>query len=296
MNYLDIYKQCMQIRLFEKKVESEFSLGRMRGTTHGCVGQEIIPVLIMNHIDRENDYITGTHRCHGQVLAYSNDPYRLACEMMGKKDGFVNGLGGSQHIKTGNYITNGITGGMVTVGVGIAMGKRKKDDPGIVISFLGDGGFNEGYVQESLNLASHFELPILFVCENNGYAMSTPTALFSAGEYGERVKSHAIEYKKTSTIDPSVLEKDVVDALNYVRQERVPYFLDVKTARLCGHSKSDAMDYMSDDEKRKNQSEDPIIWLERKLSENDVQEVKVNISNEIEDVFERANMCCEDVT
>ncbi len=291
MNYLDIYKQCMQIRMFEKKVESEFSLGHMRGTTHGCVGQEIIPVLVMEKIKRKYDYITGTHRCHGQVLAYIKDPYRLACEMMGKEDGFVRGMGGSQHIKIENYITNGITGGMVSIGTGIAMGIKKKESPGIVISFLGDGGFNEGYVQESLNLAAHFELPILFVCENNGYAMSTPSAIFSAGKYSDRVRAHDIEYKQSNTANPEMLEKDISAAFDYVRKKRQPFFLDVHTARLCGHSKSDTMEYMSADEKKRNLSEDAMVWLETKLSEDIIQEVKKNVCSEIEGAFNRANEC-----
>ena len=293
MNYLDTYRQCIQIRLFEKRVEKEFGLGHMRGTTHGCIGQEIIPVLVMNEIDRAKDYITGTHRCHGQVLSYSKNPYKLACEMMGRKDGFVNGLGGSQHIKTDKYITNGITGGMVSVGAGIAMGIRKKKDAGIVISFLGDGGFNEGYVQESLNLSSHFELPILFICENNGYAMSTPTTLFSAGDYRERVNSLNIEYNRTNTANPIKLEEDIVKAFVFVRNNKKPYFIDIHTARLCGHSKSDPMDYMSEEEKNKNISEDPLLWLEKRLSSDDIHEVTNRVICELDDVFERAGKCEE---
>lgn len=283
----------MQIRLFEKKVESEFSLGRMRGTTHGCIGQEIIPVLVMKEIDYGTDYITGTHRCHGQVIAYTKDPYRLACEMMGRKDGFVKGLGGSQHIKVDHYITNGVTGGMASVGVGIAMGLKKKNKRGIVIAFLGDGGVNEGYVQESMNMSSHFGLPILFVCENNGYAMSTPTDIYSAGNFKNRVTALEIEYKEAFTSAPEGLEKQISDAVHYVREKGLPCFLDVHTARLCGHSKSDAMEYMSEEEKRKNQLEDPIVWLSKKLSEDEIDAIRLRLSKEIDDVFERANNCEE---
>ncbi len=293
MNYLDIYRQSMRIRLFEKKVESEFSLGHMRGTTHGCVGQEIIPVLTVQEILHSEDYITGTHRCHGQVLAYSNDPYKLACEMMGKKDGFVKGLGGSQHIKVDNYITNGITGGMVTIGTGIAMGLRKCHKKGIVISFLGDGGFNEGYVQESLNISSKFELPILYICENNRYAMSTRTSDYSAGEYSNRVSALKIEYRGADTSEPDKLEQSIKDAFGYVRKCRRPFFLDVRTARLCGHSKSDPMDYMSVEEKEKNISEDPIAWLEDKISDKDINMIKGELKIEIDKAFERAFQCEE---
>lgn len=133
------YKISYMIRQFEKKVEEEFEKGTMRGTTHGCIGQEIIPTIVMEFLDKEIDYVVGTHRCHGQVLAYTHDPYRLICEMMGKADGFIQGMGGSQHIKVGKYVTNGITGGMVTVGCGIALGLKKDNSAGIVVAFMGVG-------------------------------------------------------------------------------------------------------------------------------------------------------------
>ena len=124
-DYAGIYRECYRIRCFEKKVEQGFSKGLMRGTTHGCIGQEVIPVIAMREINREIDRAVGTHRCHGQVLAYEPDTYRLACEMMGKRDGFVKGMGGSQHIKTGGYLTNGVTGGMAVIGCGMAMAMQK---------------------------------------------------------------------------------------------------------------------------------------------------------------------------
>ncbi|WP_175560117.1 thiamine pyrophosphate-dependent dehydrogenase E1 component subunit alpha [Butyrivibrio sp. YAB3001] len=283
----------MKIRLFEKRIEDEFSLGKMRGTTHGCIGQEIIPVFVMEQINRDTDYITGTHRCHGQVLAYTDDMYSLACEMMGKQDGFVNGLGGSQHIKIGNYITNGITGGMITVASGIAMGKKKNCDSGIVIAFAGDGGFNEGYVQESLNLASNYELPLLIICENNGYAMSTPTQEYSAGSFKARVEALNIRYIETTSTLPDVLEQDIIKGFSYVRNEEKPCFIDVHTARLCGHSKSDSMEYMSDEEKENNMKSDPILWLAKKIDSNEVEMINERIAKEVDDAFLNATNCRE---
>lgn len=293
MNSVELYEKCMRIRMFEKKVEEEFSLGHMRGTTHGCVGQEVIPVLVVEKMNRDMDYITGTHRCHGQVIAYTDDIYRLACEMMGKKDGFVKGHGGSQHIKDNKYITNGITGGMATVGTGIALGIKKNNDSGIVIAFLGDGGFNEGYVQESLNLAAYFCLPILFVCENNKYAMSTPTEEYSAGCFRDRIAALGINYIDAYMSNLEQLGLSVSNAFDFVRVNGTPCFLDVHAARLCGHSKSDAMEYMSGDEKERNIREDPVAILSNMLSATEKKEIEKRVIEEINDAFERANACAE---
>lgn len=293
ITYRELYKDCYRIRYFEQIVEDGFSKGIMRGTTHGCTGQEIIPVLLMNLIDFENDYIVGTHRCHGQVLAYTKDPYKLFCEMMGRKDGFVEGMGGSQHIKIGKYITNGITGGMTVIGTGIAMSLKKQNRKGIVISFMGDGGFNEGYVQETMNLASYFEVPILFVCENNHYAMSTPTEKYSAGTFKDRVKALNINYIETTTHDIEELASDLETGFYYVKNNKKPCFINISTARLCGHSKSDKMEYMSDSEKENNIKFDPLKQMMVQMSKNEINEINRMIGDEVQDAFNRAKYCKE---
>ena len=180
-------KQMFLIRAFEEKVEDYFNQGLMRGTTHGSIGQELVPTALMQLLDRESDYIFATHRCHGYYLAYTEDPYTLASEMMGKKDGPVFGAGGSQHIRRDNFYTNGITGGMVPEAVGVALGLQRHKKTGIAVAVMGDGGFNEGYVQEGLNLAAVYQVPVLFVLENNRYAMSTRSSAYTAGSIKERV-------------------------------------------------------------------------------------------------------------
>lgn len=291
--YEKYYEKCLLIRCFEQTIEREFGNGTMRGTTHGCVGQEIIPVLLMEHLDRENDYIVGTHRCHGQVLAYDTNPYALFCEMMGRKDGFVEGMGGSQHIKTGHYLTNGITGGMAVVGNGIAMSIKKNNKSGIVISFVGDGGFNEGYVQETLNMASTYETPILFVCENNGYAMSTHTESYSAGSFQARVEAHGMKYIRSSTQDVEILSDDISTAVKFVREKKEPCFLDIITARLCGHSKSDKMEYMSEKERNSNIENDPLLQLKQKMTDSMIREIDEAVVTQIEHDYSKAVNCME---
>ena len=294
MDYLSVYKDCYLIRAFERKVEKEFELGKMRGTTHGCIGQEIIPVLVMNKIDREKDYITGTHRCHGQVLAYTRDPYKLACEMMGKADGFNCGMGGSQHIKTENYITNGITGGMAAVGAGMALSLKKRNTDGIVISFLGDGGFQEGYVGETMNMASAMNVPILYILENNHYAISTLTEKYAAGSPRSRAEALNIKYFYGDVRNVDELDAVISEGMECVRTRKTPALIEIDTFRLCGHSKSDERAYMSEEEKTKNVADDPLTALRERVKEDiHPTECEEEISELIEDAFLRASRCRE---
>lgn len=292
MDYIKIYKDCCLIRTFEKTVEKKFELGKMRGTTHGCIGQEIIPAIVMEYIDRNTDYVTGTHRCHGQVLAYTHDPYKLACEMMGRTDGFNCGMGGSQHIKTGKFLTNGVTGGMAAIGAGMALSLKKSGADGIVVSFLGDGGFQEGYVSETLSIASAFEVPIVYVLENNHYAMSTPTSEFSSGSFESRVKALDIEYYYCESKDLENIDETVSKAIAYTRKNKKPAFIHVDTFRLCGHSKSDDMAYMSENEKQDNIDHDPLLSLEKKINDDSiVSDIRSEISEMIRKAFDDAESC-----
>lgn len=294
MDYEKIYKKCCLIRTFEKTVEKNFEHGKMRGTTHGCVGQEIIPVLAMEYINGETDYITGTHRCHGQVLAYTKDPYRLACEMMGKEDGFNCGMGGSQHIKVEHYLTNGVTGGMAAIGSGMALSLKKRSKDGIVLSFLGDGGFQEGYVAESMGIASVMEAPILYIIENNHYAMSTPTARYAAGNFEDRIGALNIKSYNVKATEIDNLNKTFSAAIEYVRTEKKPAGIVVDTFRLCGHSKSDDMAYMSEEERKSNLENDPLRVLENKIGDADtVERIKNEVSILIQNAFEQAEQCAQ---
>ncbi len=291
MKIEELYRQCFLIRQFELKIENEFEAGNMRGTTHGCIGQEIVPVCVMNKICKEQDYITGTHRCHGQVLAYTGDPYGLACEMMGKRDGFVGGNGGSQHIKVDGYLTNGITGGMVPIGVGLAMAMKKTRDPGIVVSFLGDGGVNEGYVLEAINLSKIYSLPILFICENNLYAMSTFSSNFTAGSIMERIQSFGIKYFPGNTSEYGNLYPLISKGYDLVKQDRIPVFIEVTVNRLCGHSKSDNMEYMTKEEKARNQKNDYLISMRKLLGEEKAVQIEREVNKQIKDTFQMVESC-----
>ena len=173
MENKDVLRKMLLIRRMEQKIESLFSQGLLRGTTHCCIGQEAVPVALYYLINIEKDYLCSGHRAHGLSMMMTGKPETLLGEIMGKSFGMAKGLGGSQHVYYKNYFTNGITGGMTPVTAGIAFALKHEQTDAIATVVFGDGAMNEGYVLESFNLAKEMQLPMLFILENNGYAMST---------------------------------------------------------------------------------------------------------------------------
>ena len=275
------------IREFEKTLESYFTKGMLRGTTHGCIGQEAIPVAISEIISIERDFVTSTHRGHGHYLAITEDVYGLACEIMGKKDGVVFGKGGSQHLQRGNFYTNGITGGMIPIAVGVALSKKLKNEDGIVVSFVGDGGMNEGYVMEAFNMASAFSVPIMFILENNSYAMSSPTALLTGGTFSERIRGFGIKYEHILVKNVIELSSFFHNARKYVEEERKPIFIECSTFRFCGHSKSDKREYIKTSEDDFWHINDPLIKLKTELGD-EIISIEDNMKKFIHEEFEKA--------
>src|SRR5512136_2824069 len=169
--YYSLYKTMLLIRRFEERLLVEFGTGKLTGTTHVSIGQEADAAGVLSVIDPD-DVIFSNHRCHGHFLAYGGEPYRLAAELMGKATGLVGGRGGSQHIQWRNFYSNGIQGGIAPVATGMALAEKVRGTGQVVLVFVGDGTLGEGALYESLNLASLWRLPILFVVEDNGYAQT----------------------------------------------------------------------------------------------------------------------------
>ena len=173
MDNFTLYRSLYLIRRFEETVLEEFPRGSFYGTTHTYIGQEADAVGVLNHIQAD-DIVVSNHRCHGHFLAYGGDIRALFAELMGKTTGVCGGRGGSQHLHWKNFYTNGILGGTVPIATGMALAEKFKESQAITINFLGDGAFGEGVVYESLNMASLWKAPILYVIENNSIAQSTP--------------------------------------------------------------------------------------------------------------------------
>ena len=281
-------RQMVFIREFEKNIGYYFEKGLMRGTTHCSIGQEPAVVALMKHVDRDYDYIFSTHRCHAHYIAYCGDAFGLAAEMMGRSSGVMMGAGGSQHLCKKRFFSNGITGGMAPIAVGCALGQKRSLEPGICVYYLGDGGFNEGYVQEALNLAVVYKAPILFVLENNQYAMSTYSKDFTAGSIRERVLSFNMKYVYASQFDFETMDVFIEEAFDYVKKEKRPCFLEIETFRLCGHSKSDSHEYIPEDIFRSFEEKD-IVSLSLNVLPPSERDALVNeVSHEVNQIFERA--------
>lgn len=242
---LPFIKKAILIRRTEQQLLQLFSMGKLNGTVHTCVGQEFSAVAVINDLDKD-DFIASNHRGHGHYIARTNDIRGLIAEVMGKKEGSVGGIGGSQHLAAHNYLSNGIQGGMTPIVAGVALANKLKNNSNIAIAFVGDGTFGEGILYETLNISAIWSLPALYVLENNGYAQSTSMQQTFAGSVEKRIEGFGIKYFTGTTDEPLALMKVCEEARNYIRENSKPAFLEIKTSRLNSHSKSD--DNRSDSE------------------------------------------------
>jgi TPP-dependent pyruvate/acetoin dehydrogenase alpha subunit len=282
---LQLYRTMLLIRRFEERLLDEFSTGRLVGTTHAYIGQEADAAGIFSELSSD-DVIFSNHRCHGHFLAYGGDPYRLAAELMGKATGLVGGRGGSQHIQWRNFYSNGIQGGIVPVATGMALAEKSKRSGQIVIAFLGDGTLGEGVVYESLNIASLWSLPILYVVENNRYAQTTPISLAVAGSIPARFNAFGIESWERDTSDVREIAQVAGDAIRSVRKSIRPAGLILNTYRFAAHSKGD--DVRDPQEIAGYKLNDPLIIHASRLPGTEIKRMNEEVASVIEDAFLRA--------
>jgi TPP-dependent pyruvate/acetoin dehydrogenase alpha subunit len=231
-----LYQQMMLIRLVEERLLELFSQGLLFGTTHTSMGQEANAVGVLNALDRDCDIVWSNHRCHGHFIAYSGEVEGLIAEIMGRVTGVCGGRGGSQHLCFRNFHSNGIQGGITPVAVGCAL--ARKEEGAIAVAFLGDGTMGEGAVYESLNLASVFGAPVLFVVEDNEIAQTTPSHLTVAGSIVARAVPFGVRTFAYDGNDPLEIHSLATEAVDYVRNGR-PAWLYLRTERIGPHSKGD---------------------------------------------------------
>jgi len=270
-------------RHFEQKVNELFMKGMVHGTTHLGIGQEANHAALGAALD-ERDWVLPTHRSHGHFLGKRGDPYKLMAELFGIEDGACMGLGGSMHLvdlKNHNMGSSAVVAGAVPLAVGMAMALKKDGDDSIVCAMLGDGATNQGMFLESLNLASIWEAPVLFFCENNQYAMSSAYETFVAGQdIPKRAMAFGINAAK---VDGNKIE-DVYDAVSnaarYIRTQKAPMLIESITYRQLGHSKSDTRVYRTREEEAQ--------WLRRCpiLQNRQLLESRFGISSSIMDDIE----------
>jgi 2-oxoisovalerate dehydrogenase E1 component len=231
-------RQALLIREVEQKFLELFARGAMNGTVHTCVGQEFSAVAVAGQL-RSDDWVTSNHRCHGHFIAKTGNWGGLVDELMGLRSGVCMGVGSSQHLFSPGFLSNGPQGSLVPVATGIALHQQRNEIPAITTSFLGEGTLGEGVLYEALNISALWRLPQLFVCENNLYSQSTPQANAVAGTIRGRAEAFGIPFFEADTWSVRALIETAREAIEYVRNERKPAFLAVRTYRLNAHSKGD---------------------------------------------------------
>ena len=259
------------IRRFEEGAEESYMRGLVHGTMHLSIGQEASAVGICLPLTRE-DQITSTHRGHGHCIAKGADVKLMFAEFFGKTTGYCRGRGGSMHIadvSTGNLGANGIVGGGIPIAVGAALTAKKLKTGNVVVSFFGDGANNEGAFHEALNMASLWKLPVIFVCENNHYGMSTSTERSTAvANIADRAAAYSMPGIIVDGNDLSAVAEASHHATLRARNGEGPTLIECKTYRYRGHSKSDRNRYRTKDEIDDwIANRDPIARFEAQLVE-----------------------------
>lgn len=235
----DSVRLALEIRLAEEKLLWAFSRGMVRGTVHTCIGQEFSGVAFSRILDPNKDWMLSNHRGHGHFLSFNGTTIELFSELLGKKSGPSLGNGGSQHIRKGNFLTNGIQAGFTPIAVGIAEALKQNTPDGVCVVFIGDGTLGEGTLWESLNLAGVYNSPVVFVCETNSIAQSTSVKSVFSGNLKTRIRGFGIEYSRADTNDPLHLFDLAEKVVDKARTQRKPQFIEICTQRLMSHSKGD---------------------------------------------------------
>ncbi|MGQ9661279.1 MAG: thiamine pyrophosphate-dependent dehydrogenase E1 component subunit alpha [Kiritimatiellia bacterium] len=267
---LHYYKLMLIIRFFEEKVEALFARGLVRGTAHPAIGQEATAVGVCSVL-RKTDYVTSTHRGHGHFIARGGDPNRIMAELFGKQTGYSRGRGGSQLMADyalGFLGANGITGGSIPFATGTALCSKLMRTGRVTVCFFGDGASNQGTFHESLNMAGLWRLPIVYVCENNMYAMSTPVQRAVAiKDIAARAAAYGFPGEVVDGNDFFAVREATRRACQRARRGEGPTLLECKTYRLRGHSRGDPGHYRPREEVEAAWRNDPLVRFRTALRE-----------------------------
>ena len=265
---LELYRGMVTIRAFEEEVRKMHNAGLAPGLVHLYSGQEAVAVGTCTALNSD-DYIASHHRGHGHCIAKGSELDRLFAEIIGRRSGYGMGRGGSMHIydpATFNLGTNGIVGGSVPLATGAALLAKLRGTGQVAVSFFGDGVLNQGILFESFNMAALWSLPVVFVCENNGYGEFTEIDEVTAGRpYAKRGEAFDIPSEKADGMDVLAVHETVSKAVTRARNGDGPSFLIFDTYRYSGHHVGDKQEYKDDEERELWLSRDPIPKLSEML-------------------------------
>ena len=297
MEYREALRIMFRSRSFEEKLQEEFSLGNLYGTTHLAIGQEASHTGLVMALDKK-DWIVPTHRCHGFNIARGSDMAAMFSEMLGSRHGLCKGLGGSMHmtdVSTFDLGSSAVVGSGVPLAGGAAYALKRQGKKNIAVAIFGDGASSRGSVHEMMNLASVWNLPLLFFMENNHYGMSASTdRVISTSSIHSRAEGYSMAHAKCDGNDVEKVFGAVEEARKYILETGRPYFLEVETYRLCGHSKSDKLLYRTREEEEEWKKKDPILLFSSSLidrgilSQEETEEIGKEARAEVEYSWKKA--------
>ena len=287
--YTRIYRQMLLIRGFEDLVQSLFLKGEVYGTTHLYSGQEAVATGVASLLE-ERDRVAATYRGHGHALAVGVDPQKLLDEMLARETGINGGRAGSMNVNSpGDRLIGsfGIVGGSIAAGTGAALA-LKRTTGGVAVAYFGDGAMNQAYVFECLNFCQVLKLPLVFVCENNGYGEYTPFESVTAGEIRARVEVMGVPAETIDGMSVWTVREAAKRALAYVRDGNGPAFVEALTYRFVGHSRSDPGAYRPEGELDDWKARDPIVVLHTQLQTEGVDAARLDdLEQEVAGELER---------
>jgi TPP-dependent pyruvate/acetoin dehydrogenase alpha subunit len=287
----------LTIRVFDERALALYRAGEMRGTTHPYIGMEAVGVGVMLAL-RPDDYVSSTHRGHGHTIAKGGDPKKMMAELLGRATGYSGGKGGSMHIADMDKHmlgANGIVGGGMGLATGAALTARLQGSGAVAICFFGDGALEQGILHETTNLAAIWKLPVVFVCENNQYAMSARSDWSVAGgDPAKRASGYGIPGVSVDGMDLFAVNTAAHDLVERARRGDGPAYLVCNTYRYHGHHAGDPLNYRDKDEVERWRLQDPIervkgVAVERGvLTTADIDEIELRVQGVIDEAVEFA--------
>lgn len=274
----DVALRALKIRLVEDLLLKGFEKGDIYGTVHTSIGQELIAPCLADQL-LPGDFIFGTHRSHHHFLENGGTASSLFCELLGREGGASLGLGGTQHLKTEKFMSNGIQGGMTPLALGFASTAKERER--LAVAVIGDGTLATGIVYETLNWALLWDLPVLFLVEDNEIAQSTPQRDFLSSSAADRFKGFGCHVFETSSLDLQDLYDDAASAVSFVRGSSSPALLWVKTQRLKSHSKGD-----DNRPSRVVKNMESVDLLNRLLADNfEIKDAETEMSMQLDEIY-----------
>jgi pyruvate dehydrogenase E1 component alpha subunit len=299
---LDTYlREMLFIRHFEEKCNVAYRQGKAGGYMHVYIGMEALAVGWMSSIRKGHDNVITAYRDHAHALLLGTEPVAVMAEIMGRKAGTAGGKGGSMHIydpKNGFYGGWGIVGGHVPIGAGLAFASKYRGDDKVTLNFLGDGAVNQGVVAETLNMAGLYDLPCIFIIENNEFAMGTRLEYHAADpELWKRAIPFDIKSERIDGMDVLQMKKDAQRIVDWVRENGKPYLVEIMTYRYAGHgaADNDRQLYRTKEEEEENYKRDPIKRLTSQMiemnviNEEKIEAIDAEIRDRVEKIYEAAD-------